>query len=222
MRVLATVRRQARVLRSDRRGVAFLEFALTLPLFLGFVAAGLEFSHLMMTNMRVQRLASMTADMIAQRGASDKQISELQIYDIMFALDVAAKPLDIRNRGRIIISAVLGEDTNNDRVADYNRIKWQRYDGGFTAATNIIGCRQNNDRASLKRNRALVLNEAFFMTQVSYQYEPLFGESLVTWFGVPETVTRTAAFRGRGSVFKPVLTTPGYTPKENCTSPSGL
>ncbi|NJC33461.1 hypothetical protein GGR88_000935 [Sphingomonas jejuensis] len=219
---LSCKRRLFRRLRSDRRGVAFLEFALTLPMFLGFVAAGLEFSHLMMTNMRVQRLATMTADMIAQRGASDKQISEMQIYDIMFALDVAAQPLKMREHGRIIISAVLGEDTNNDRVADYNRIKWQRYDGGFTTATNIIGCRQNNDRAVLKDSRSLVLNEAFFMAQVSYEYDPLFGESLVRWFGVPEVITRTAAYRGRGSVFKPVLTTPGYAPKENCTSPSGL
>jgi Flp pilus assembly protein TadG len=47
-------------------GVSAVEFALILPIFVGLMGAGIEISSLMIANMKVQRLATMTADMVAQ------------------------------------------------------------------------------------------------------------------------------------------------------------
>jgi hypothetical protein len=211
-----------RRLGADASGVSILEFALALPLFVGMMAAGLEMANLMLANMKVQRLATMTADMIAQRGASDNQISETQIYDILSALDVAAKPLEMRDRGRVIVTAILGEDDDSDGTVDTNRIKWQRFDGGFVEAEPVLGCWESGTSATLATERQLVLNEAAFHTQVSYRYDPLFGQALVEWFDVPTVITRTAAFRGRGAIYRPVLSIEGYPPKQDCNSPTGL
>lgn len=209
-------------LARDRAGVSIVEFALALPLFIGLMAAGLECANLMLSGVKVQRLATMTADMVAQRGASQAQISELQIYDLLSALDIAAEPLDMRERGRIVVTAVVGEDGNSDGTVDVNRIKWQRLDGGLVEAAPVLGCGQTATSATLKDDRQLILNEAMFHTQVSYRYQPLFSQDLVDWFQIPEIITRTAAFRGRGSIYRPVLSIEGYPPKQVCTSPTGL
>ncbi|VWX54345.1 TadE/TadG family type IV pilus assembly protein [Novosphingobium sp. 9U] len=209
-------------LRADRRGVSAVEFALVLPLFIGLMGAGLEMANLMVTQMKVQRLATMTADLVSQRGSSSDQISEVQIYDILSALDVSASPLNVRSRGRVIISAVVGEDTDNNGTADVNRIKWQRFDGGFTGATIQLGCWSTSTSTTLKNARQLTVGEALFHAQVSYQYVPLFSQALVQWFAVPTEITRTAAFRGRGSIYRPVLTVENYPAKQNCTSATGL
>ena len=66
----------ARRLLADRRGVSILEFALMLPLFLGFVLTGIEFANYVMANNRVQRLAAMSADLVAQSGTGQIGVAE--------------------------------------------------------------------------------------------------------------------------------------------------
>lgn len=210
-----------RRLRDCRSGVTAVEFALSLPLFLGVMLSGVEISWLMMANMKVQRLATMTADLIARDGASMDQISEAQIYDILSAIDVAAAPLDIRGRGRVIISSVVGEDTDNNGTPDVNRIKWQRFEGNLTTATRLIGCITTNT-VSTGVGRQLKLAEPLYHVQVTYAYAPIFSATPFDMFQVPTTITRTASYRGRGAIYHDVLTVEGYPPKTNCTSTTGL
>lgn len=205
----------------DQRGVAFVEFALILPLFIGVTVGGVEIANLMLVNMRVQRLATQMANLIAQRGASQRPLSEDQVYDVLAAMDVAAQPLNIRRDGRVVLSAVLGEDTNADRVADVSRIKWQRFDGGLTSATPSIGCWSTSTRGTLRNNRQLSLNETYFHAQVTVRYRPIF-INVLSYLQVPDTVTRSAAFRGRGSTFRDVLSVEGFPPKQDCASATGL
>lgn len=208
-------------LRRDTRGVAFIEFALILPMFVGVTVAGIEVANVMLVNMRIQRLATQMANMVAQRGASQRPLSEDQVYDVLAAMDVAAAPLDLRNNGRIVLSAVLGEDTNADNVADVSRIKWQRFDGGLTSAVPSVGCWSVDSRATLKNSRQLTLGESYFHAQVTVRYRPIF-VNVLSYLQVPAEVTRSAAFRGRGSAFRDILTVDGYPPKEKCNTVTGL
>lgn len=210
-----------RILLRCRRGVSAVEFALTLPLFIGLMGAGIELSFVMITSMKVQRLATMTADLVARDGASENRLSEAQIYDILYAMDVAAKPLDVRERGRVIVSAVMGEDTNRDGTGDTNRIMWQRFDGGLTDAPRLIGCWSMTDRTD-GIPRVLNAGEPLFHAQVSYAYEPMFSRAFVDWLQVPRIITRTATYRGRGAIYHPVLAVDGYHAKDDCLSASGL
>lgn len=217
----AALLRQLRDLWTDRGGVAFVEFALALPLFIGVTVAGIEIANLMLVNMRVQRLATQMANIVAQRGASQRPLSEDQVYDVLAAMDVAAAPLDIRHDGRVVLSAVLGEDTNGDNSADVSRIKWQRFDGGLISAAPDIGCWSTSTSAALKNGRQLSLGEAYFHAQVTVRYTPIF-VNMMSYLNVPDTITRTSAFRGRGSTFRDVLSVEGYPPKQNCATPTGL
>ena len=218
---LAALRRQLRALRRDRRGVAFIEFALILPIFIGVTVGGVEVANLMLVNMRVQRLATQMANIVAQRGASQRPLSEDQVYDVLAAMDVAAQPMNIRRDGRVVLSAVLGEDTNADNAADVSRIKWQRFDGGLISATPSIGCWSTSTLATLPGNRQLTLGEAYFHAQVTVRYRPIF-INIMSYLKAPDTITRTSAFRGRGSTFRDVLTVEGYPPKQNCATATGL
>lgn len=197
-----------------------MEFALALPLFLGLMGAGIEMSFFIIASVKVQRLATMTADLIARDGASDHRLSEAQVYDIFYAMDVAARPLDIREHGRVIVSAVMGQDENEDGEGDVNQIMWQRFDGKLTTAPRVVGCWSLSDTAS-GIPRQLNAGEPLFHAQVSYAYEPVFSEALVGWLQMPEFITRTASFRGRGATYHPVMSVEGFDPKENCLSPDG-
>ena len=217
----ARLRRPLRALAGCRRGVSAVEFALALPLFVGLMGTGIEISFLLLAQMKVQRLATMTADLVARDGASDQRLSEAQIYDILYAMDVAASPLDIREQGRVIVSAVMGQDENDDGEGDANQIMWQRFDGSLTSAPQLIGCWSISDVTN-GIPRQLNAGEPLFHAQVSYTYEPVFSSTVVRWMQVPPVITRTATFRGRGAIYHPVLAVEGYAPKDNCLSRDGL
>jgi hypothetical protein len=221
MRTPVICEKQLRTLGADRSGVAFLEFALILPLFLGFVLTAMEFAHYVMANNRTQRLAHMTADLIAQSGVGSVGATEANIYDLFSAIDLTAKPFDIRNHGRVVITSVKGTDQNNDNVVE-NRILWQRFDGHNIGGTPVLGCHTNSPIAQLPRSRMLPLNEILFHVQVSYDYQPIISRMPFVWLNLDTTFTRTAMFRARSAQFQSPTPDSRFPPKLKCNAVDGL
>lgn len=210
----------ARLLR-ELRAVAMLEFGLSLPLFLGFVLTGIEVSNFVMANNRTQRLAAMTADLVSQSGLGAVGKSEAQIYDLFSAIDLTAKPFNLRDHGRVVITSVRGTDDNNDKVIE-NTMLWQRFDGNFVAATPVVGCRQTVTNATLPGTRILPLNEILFHVQVSYNYQPVFSKVPFSWLNVDTKITRTAMFRARSSQFQSPAEAANFPAKSKCGTTDGL
>lgn len=208
-------------LAHDRRGVAFLEFALGLPLFLGLTLTALEFGNFVMATNRVQRMAAMMSDLVAQSGTGEVGISEKQVYDLFNAIDLTAKPYDLRNRGRVIITGVQGTDKDNNGTIE-NSILWQRFDGAYVQAAPLLGCAQKVSTASLPDNRSLLLDEVMFHVQVSYNYEKIFDIIPFGMWDLQPTITRSVMFRARSKDFTTPNEDSSFPPKKNCSSASGL
>jgi hypothetical protein len=209
-----------RALARDRRGVSMLEFGLMLPLFLGFTLTGIEFANYVMANNRVQRLAAMSADLVAQSGTGQIGVAEGQIYDLFSALDLTAKPFDLRRFGRVVITGVQGTDSNNDSVIE-NRILWQRFDGSFVTPP-ILGCNLTTNIATLPQGRQLIRDEILFHVQVSYQYQPIFSSLPFRWLTLPTSFNRSAMFRARNKDFTTPTPDSRFPAKTNCNTATGL
>ncbi|GAA0663727.1 hypothetical protein FHT00_001194 [Sphingomonas insulae] len=205
---------------ADRRGVSMLEFALMLPLFLGFVLTGIEFANYVMANNRVQRLAAMSADLVAQSGTGKIGVAEGQIYDLFSALDLTARPFDLRRFGRVVITGVQGIDNDNDGKVD-NKILWQRFDGDFVTPP-ALGCNLNTAVATLPQGRQLIRDEILFHVQVSYRYQPIFSAMPFRWLSLPTSFTRSAMFRARNKDFTTPTPDSRFPAKKNCNTATGL
>ncbi|WP_238560139.1 TadE/TadG family type IV pilus assembly protein [Sphingomonas sp. Mn802worker] len=205
----------------NRRGVAFLEMALGLPLFLGVTLTAIEFGNYVMASNRVQRMAGMMSDLVAQSGTGEVGISERQVYDLFNALDLTAKPYDLRNHGRVVITGVQGTGRDNDKTIE-NTILWQRFDGAYTQAAPLVGCAQKVDVATLPNARTLLRDEVLFHVQVSYDYQPIFTTIPFGMMDMKPAITRSVMFRARSKDFTTPNTDPSFPPKNNCASASGL
>lgn len=197
-----------------------LEFALMLPLFLGFVLTAIEFGNYIMANNRVQRLAAMSADLVAQSGTGDIGIGEGQIYDLFSALDLTARPYNLRNDGRIVITGVRGTDIDNNGTTE-NRILWQRFDGGYVTPPRV-GCNKTVATAILPNGRRLPLGEILFHVQVTYKYRPIFTDAPFRMLSLPVDFTRIGMFRARNKDFQSPTPDSRFPPKDNCTTANGL
>lgn len=210
-----------RRLRRDRGGIAMIEFALIAPLFLAMTMGTIELGYYVLANNRVQRLASMAADLVAQSGTGTTGATEGQIYDLFSALDLTAQPFDLRNHGRIVITGVKGTDPDGDKKVE-NTILWQRFDGADVGSSPMVGCAQVVKVATLPNGRVLPLDEMLFHVQVSYEYQPIFSKTPMDMFQLPTRFSRTTMFRARSKDFLAPTPDPKFPPKEKCGSATGL
>ena len=134
----ARLRPLARRLRADRRGLALLEFAFTLPLLLMTGLYGVEIANLALVNLRISQIALNLADNASRVGTtplSVQQLREVDINDVLQAARYQGSSIGLTTRGRIIVSSLENVQQSYD-TQPVQRIHWQRCIGlrGSTAS----------------------------------------------------------------------------------------
>ncbi|QJB67907.1 TadE/TadG family type IV pilus assembly protein [Parasphingorhabdus halotolerans] len=121
MRIAPSKIKHLQALVKDNSGLALLEFAMGLPLFLALALGGLEFANLATSHMRVSQIAMTVADNAAR---VDPAIDEADIHEIFSAVSLMGEPLDLEANGRVILSSLQHNGlTGSD---EGQMINWQR------------------------------------------------------------------------------------------------
>lgn len=139
-----------RSIRDDCSGLAAVEFAVSLPFFMGLSVAGIETANFAATIMQVNQIALHAADNAARMGTDSllnaKRISEIDINDIFIGArhegdglvfdgfhpytDPGTNQTVARGNARIILSSL--EPVSNPNTTQKFKIKWQRCSGPGT------------------------------------------------------------------------------------------
>lgn len=210
-------------LARDRRGISLVEFALMLPLFAGSIFAMLELSQYVVATQRMQRISANMGDMVAQSGTASIGASETQINDILSAMQYAAKPFKLKERGRVIVTAVQGQRDPAANNQIKNRKLWHRCDGQLAGKPNKLPGAVDT-WIDLPSRRVLLEGEILIYSQLDYEYESLTGPTTTSgkaisignlWDPEAKFMVRTASFRPRSKTFVNI-TPDGSTPKNNC------
>lgn len=142
----------------NESGLAMVEFAVSLPFFLGLTIGGVEIANYASTVMQLNQIALHTADNAARIGTSvpngPKTISEAEIKDVFEGalregerlnargshsyVNQASGQTSIRGNMRIILSSVEEVATFDPATPRY-RIRWQRCGGTATFYTSNYG-----------------------------------------------------------------------------------
>ena len=150
-------------LRRDERGISALEFALILPILVMFSAGTIEFGRLILLTQKLQNGAFIIADLAAR----DKTICEEDLDNIFLALDDLVAPFDVVERGRAIVTSVMG-DEDAEPV-----IEWQHESAGALEAASTVG--PVGEVAELPDELSTQEGETIIVAEVFFAYEPLFG-----------------------------------------------
>lgn len=175
-------------LARNRRGVAFIEFALALPMFIGVTLVGLEVAWMALAQQKVNQLAALTADNAARVTGS---IDETSITEIAEAARLNGEKLDFMDNGRLVISSIQLNEPRNGQW-----IRWQRCvgkrplasrygvegKGRTTAVLDGIGTKAPKMKAGA--------GSAIIVAEVEYLYQPLIGEG----FQEPKIMRAETAF----------------------------
>ena len=169
-----------RRLRHDRRGLALVEFAYFVPILITMSITGAEFVHYITVKMKISQIALHVADNAARMGEGTvltaRQVSEVDINDVLTGAGMQAAELDLYGRGRIILSDLEPMANNNGNGNNRYQIVWQRCRGAKTSHLSTFG-NEGDDRLrgigpSNRQVRALP-NGATMFVEVFYEYQPL-------------------------------------------------
>jgi len=171
-------------LRRNISGLALIEFAYTLPIFLGLGFYGVEVANLAITQMKMSQVALNMADNASRIGTlssslGSKQVNESEINDVFQAAEIQSGNIDIYLNGRTILSSL---EVN---ALGGQEIKWQRckgiqvqdseYGGEGTGenSTGFAGMGDADNRIQASSGVAVMFVE------LTYTYQPLFGDMFV-------------------------------------------
>lgn len=191
----------------DRRGIAFMEFALALPLLMILILSGIEVANLALTHQQVSRMASVAADNAARYRSS---ISEADVRKLLLGSRLASSGLDVQAHGRLIISSV----TENAKKTGF-RIRWQRCDGGLkddgVLVQSAFGPEEARTSPQAHRDvggMVIAPGSNVMFAEAYYDYRPIF---VGRWAG-PIRIRYQATAMARQLKTYDIIATPGETP----------
>ncbi len=168
-------------LRNDKSGVAMVEFAVSLPFFVGVGMYGIEISNMSIVNMSLSQTALNLADNASRLGQTNggivtPTITENNILQVLEGARIQSRNLDLYENGRIILSS-LETNTDNNQL-----IRWQRCKGRyrFESVYGSQGTNGSDDRSFRGmgedgREVSAAPGTAVMFVELRYDYKPLFG-----------------------------------------------
>lgn len=163
----------ARRLRRDISGVAVVEFAYSLPVFILLMIAGTETANYTIARLRVSQLALQIADNAARMGTGTqfqaKIVNESDINDIFIGAQKQSGKLDMLTNGRIILSDIQEDGSNYT-------IKWQRCYGNKVHASafgNVDDISSTGFGPAGRKVKVAQAGGATMFVEVYYDYKPL-------------------------------------------------
>ena len=197
-------------LRDCEGGLAFIEFAMSLPVLVALGLCGLETANYAMAHLRVANIAMLTADNASRvRDAID----EANIVEIMTGAKMAADSIDFRNNGRIILSSMEPNTAGSGGASTGQWFRWQRCDGRRNASSIYGNQGKGQSDATLQNvgtgnNRiAASSGTAVMVVEVTYNYQPIVSEAILG----PRTIRYEAAFNVRQRVNQALTNTNNLT-----------
>ena len=181
------------------RGVAALEFALTLPIWITMLLGVSDGTYSLLVHEKADRIAYTVTDIVTQY----QTITKTQLADVVQAAQQLMNPFNFSTNGVVIITSVY----KSASVA-YPTICWQYTGGGSISRSSKVGA--SNGATSCTSGAQAVLpngltindNENVVISEVYYQFVPMF---LSAGLFTNSDIYRVAVYKPRLS---PLITPP--------------
>jgi hypothetical protein len=169
-----------RLLR-DRYGIAAVEFALSLPILMGLTLYSMEAANMAYTSQKLGNIATQTADSVSRIRLS---ISNGDVTDALGGMKILGDGIDLRNRGRIIVSSVQPVTDSSGNVTN-QKVRWQRCTGALVKDSSyVVNTNLGTDGiGATGRKIAASKDSELIFVEIYYTYKPLVSSAFL---GTPQ------------------------------------
>ena len=153
--------------RRAQEGIAYLEFAIALPLIIGMLLGAVEVTRYILIAQKVEKVSVTVSDIVAQQST----IGTTQLNQLITAAGQVMKPYSFDSNAYVIISSVYKSGTAPPVV------KWQYTGGGSWIKSSQVGF--TGSTATLPQGFSMVDKENVIIAEVFYNYQPIFGSNVL-------------------------------------------
>ena len=168
--------RLIRRLKCNQRGVAALEFALTLPIIVTLMIGVMEVTRYVLVVQMVANVSRTMADLSSQ----GKEMAFAELSSAFAAIKYVAKPFDMQADGKVFVSSISVVGGN---PPDMN---WQECTGDLGSAASAIGMPGNTltlpTGFTVREGYTVIVSEAY------YDFNPI----LINWILPPRRIYRAS------------------------------
>ena len=147
-----------------RQGLAALEFALALPIWVLLLIGCADGAVMMLQAQRVDRIAYTVTDIVTQ----SQTVSKADLNNILLAAGQLMQPFTFGAQGVVIVTSLYKP------TGQATQISWQYTGGGTLARNSKIGYFGQLPPPTMPNNLALNDNENAIVSEVYYAYVPMF------------------------------------------------
>jgi hypothetical protein len=145
-----------------RKGVAAVEFALSLPIWTTLLLGAGDGAYCLIVNEKTDRIAYTVTDIVTQY----QSITKANLNDILLASGQLMQPFAFGANGVVIVSSVYQGSTGSPII------EWQYSGGGTLSKTSRIGAA--NGSAILPNGLTLNAGDNVIISEVYYNFTPMF------------------------------------------------
>lgn len=150
-----------RIFRRSEEGIAYVEFALSVPLLLALFMGAVEVTRYIIIIQKLEKASVTVSDIVAQSST----MSSSQLAQLVEAANQVMAPYTFTNNGYVIISSVTKTGTNPPKV------NWQYGGGGTWTQPSHVGV--SGGSATWLPISSLDDKENIIIAEVFYNYQPL-------------------------------------------------
>lgn len=160
--------RTFRRLRRNEDGVAYLEFALSLPFLIALFMGSVEVTRYIIIAQKVEKSAVAISDVVAQ----SQTIGTAQLNQLITAVDEVMDPYTFATDGYVIITSVTKTGTSQPVV------NWQYRGGGSWTKPSLVG--SQGTVATLPNGLTLLDKDNVIVAEVYYNFRPMINNSVIS------------------------------------------
>ncbi|MCE2927441.1 MAG: pilus assembly protein [Rickettsiales bacterium] len=168
-------------LRRREDGIAYVEFATSLPFLLALFMGSVEMTRFIIVSQKVEKSAVTISDVVSQ----SETIGVTQLNQLISAVGQVMQPYSFGNNGYVIISSVTKTGTNPPRV------NWQYTGGGSWTQSSQVG--STGLTATLPNGLTLNDRDTVIIAEVYYNFQPMLVSDVLT----SKQLYRVAVFKPR-------------------------
>lgn len=149
----------------SEEGVAYLEFAITIPFLIALLMGAIEITRYILITQKVEKVAVTIADVVSQGST----VSNADLNNIITASQQVMLPYTFGSNGYVIITSV--KQTGAYTVSNPPRVNWQYTGGGTWTQTSQVG--SPGTAATLPNSMTLFDKDNVIVTEVYYNFQPI-------------------------------------------------
>jgi hypothetical protein len=185
MSVFSLMARKAWAAARCEAGVAFIEFAICIPLLILLLLGAVEMPRYVLVVQKVEKTINSVTDVLTESGGT---VSAATISDYLNAVPKLMSPYGFTTNGVVILSGV-STPAGSPNPATIN---WQVCGGGTLSERSKIGT-VGSQAQNLPNGFTMIANEQIVVGEIFYNFTPIILQNIVP----PITIYRAVVFMPR-------------------------